>query len=170
MKPPRLSEAEGFVPMMRIAVTGSMGRGGDLADRAGGARVFEIVLLGRRVFLALEDRRGCSPRWAQGREAGRSDQRRRHYTAVDRAEAEESLARRHQRRRGRPRGGSRRPDQSASVHRLSPITCSTVRSIAPTVRTIRPGREPPIGAPELLGERLIAERCAQQRHRAHRLK
>ena len=74
--------------MIRIAVTGSMGQvASSLVERAG--REFEVVLLGRRVFL-LEDRaavvagiRSVKPDVVINAAA---------YTAVDQAEAEESLA------------------------------------------------------------------------------
>jgi hypothetical protein len=62
------------------------------------------------------------------------------YTAVDQAEAEESLA-------VAINGEGAGHVTEAADRRCPPITCSTVRSIAPTVRTIRQGREAPTGAP-----------------------
>jgi dTDP-4-dehydrorhamnose reductase len=78
----------GLVRMMRIAVTGSMGQvATSLIEQAG--RAFEIVLLGRRVFL-LEDHGAV----LAGLKAARPDVviNAAAYTAVDQAEAEESLA------------------------------------------------------------------------------
>ncbi len=72
--------------MMRIAVTGSMGQvATSLIEQAG--REFEIVLLGRRVFL-FEDRGAV----LNGLKAARPDVviNAAAYTAVDQAEAEES--------------------------------------------------------------------------------
>ena len=74
--------------MMRIAVTGSMGQvATSLIDRAGPE--FEIILLGRRVFL-LEDRKAV----LSGLKSARPDVviNAAAYTAVDRAEAEEDVA------------------------------------------------------------------------------
>jgi hypothetical protein len=78
----------GLVRMMRIAVTGSMGQvATSLIEQAG--RAFELVLLGRRVFL-LEDQGAV----LAGLKAARRDVviNAAAYTAVDQAEAEESLA------------------------------------------------------------------------------
>ena len=98
--------------MMRIAVTGSMGQvATSLIEQAG--REFEIVLLGRRVFL-LEDRGAV----LAGLKAARPDLviNAAAYTAdVDQAEAEERLAVAIDGGGGRPCGGSRRPDWRASV-------------------------------------------------------
>src|SRR5271166_7211777 len=74
--------------MMRIAVTGSMGQvATSLIEQAGPE--FEIVLLGRRVFL-LEDHGAV----LAGLKAARPDVviNAAAYTAVDQAEAEEGLA------------------------------------------------------------------------------
>lgn len=74
--------------MMRIAVTGSMGQvATSLLERAG--RDFEIVLLGRRVFL-LEDRAAV----LNGLKSAKPDVviNAAAYTLVDEAETEESLA------------------------------------------------------------------------------
>jgi dTDP-4-dehydrorhamnose reductase len=73
---------------MRIAVTGSMGQGGDLVDRAGGARVRDR-LAWSRVFL-LEDRAIV----LAGLKAARPDLviNAAAYTVVDQGEAKESLA------------------------------------------------------------------------------
>ena len=74
--------------MTRIAVTGSMGQvATSLIEQAGPE--FEIVLLGRRVFL-LEDRGAV----LAGLKAARPDVviNAAAYTAVDKAEAEEGLA------------------------------------------------------------------------------
>ena len=127
--------------MIRIAVTGSMGQvASSLVERAG--REFEVVLLGRRVFL-LEDRaavvagiRSVKPDVVINAAA---------YTAVDQAEAEESLAlaingEGRAMWRKRPSGSGRRFCNSR------PITSSTGRSTAPTARTIRPDRAAPTGA------------------------
>ena len=150
----------GLAHMMRIAVTGSMGQVATALIAEAG-RAFEIVLLGRRVFL-LEDRGAV----LAGLKAARPDvvMSTHAYTSVDQAEAEERPRNRHQRRGGGPRGGSRRTDRRAAVAALRLITYSTARSIAPTARTIRPIPRSAYGRSKL--HRREARRRALRQQRA----
>jgi dTDP-4-dehydrorhamnose reductase len=141
--------------MMRIAVTGSMGQvATSLIDQAGPA--FEIVLLGRRVFL-LEDRGAV----LAGLKAARPDVviNAAAYTAVDRAEAEEGQA------LAVNGEGAGHVAEAAARIGAPLLQLSTDYVFDGTLD--RPYREddPPrpasaYGRSKLLGERLVAERCA----------
>ena len=141
---------------MRIAVTGSMGQvATSLIEQAG--REFEIVLLGRRVFL-LEDRGAV----LAGLRAARPDLviNAAAYTAdVDQAEAEERLA------VAIDGGGAGHVAEAADRIGAPLLQLSTDYVFDGALN--RPYREddPPgprsaYGRSKLLGERLVAERCA----------
>jgi dTDP-4-dehydrorhamnose reductase len=140
---------------LRIAVTGSMGQvASSLAEVAGPA--FEIVLLGRRVFL-LEDRAAV----LAGLRAARPDVviNAAAYTAVDKAEAEEGAA------LAVNGEGAGHVAEAAARIGAPVLHLSTDYVFDGTLG--RPYREddPPApqsayGRSKLLGERLVAERCA----------
>ena len=141
--------------MMRIAVTGSMGQvATSLIEQAG--RAFEIVLLGRRVFL-LEDRAAV----LNGLKAARPDVviNAAAYTAVDQAEAEESLA--------VAINGEGAGHVAEAADRIGAPLLQLSTDYVFDGALNRPYREddPPgprsaYGRSKLLGERLVAERCA----------
>ena len=141
--------------MMRIAVTGSMGQvATSLIEQAG--REFEIVLLGRRVFL-LEDRAAV----LAGLKAARPDVviNAAAYTAVDQAEAEESLA--------VAINGEGAGHVAEAADRIGAPLLQLSTDYVFDGALNRPYREddPPgprsaYGRSKLLGERLVAERCA----------
>ena len=141
--------------MMRIAVTGSMGQvATSLVDQAGPE--FEIVLLGRRVFL-LEDRGAV----LAGLKAARPDAviNAAAYTAVDRAEAEEDLA--------LAVNGEGAGHVAEAADRIGAPLLQLSTDYVFDGALDRPYREddPPgprsaYGRSKLLGERLVAERCA----------
>lgn len=141
--------------MMRIAVTGSMGQvATSLIEQAG--RAFEIILLGRRVFL-LEDRAAV----LNGLKAARPDVviNAAAYTAVDQAEAEESLA--------VAINGEGAGHVAEAADRIGAPLLQLSTDYVFDGALNRPYREddPPgprsaYGRSKLLGERLVAERCA----------
>ena len=141
--------------MMRIAVTGSMGQvATSLIGRAG--REFEIVLLGRRVFL-LEDRGAV----LAGLKAARPDVviNAAAYTAVDRAEAEEGIA--------LAINGEGAGHVAEAAARIGAPLLHLSTDYVFDGALDRPYREddPPgpgsaYGRSKLLGEGLVAERCA----------
>ena len=141
--------------MMRIAVTGSMGQvATSLIEQAG--RAFEIVLLGRRVFL-LEDRGAV----LSGLKAAKPDVviNVAAYTAVDQAEAEESLA--------MAINGEGAGHVAEAADRIGAPVLQLSTDYVFDGALDRPYREddPPAptnayGRSKLLGERLVAERCA----------
>ncbi len=141
--------------MMRIAVTGSMGQlATSLIDRAGPE--FEIVLLGRRVFL-LEDRRAV----LAGLRAARPDVviNAAAYTAVDRAEAEEGVA--------LAVNGEGAGHVAEAAARIGAPLLQLSTDYVFDGALDRPYREDDptgprsaYGRSKLLGERLVAERCA----------
>ncbi len=141
--------------MMRIAVTGSMGQvATSLIDRAGPE--FEIILLGRRVFL-LEDRKAV----LAGLKSARPDVviNAAAYTAVDRAEAEESVA------LAVNGEGAGHVAEAADQIGAPLLQLSTDYVFDGTLD--RPYREDDptgprsaYGRSKLIGERLVAERCA----------
>ena len=141
--------------MMRIAVTGSMGQvATSLIDRAGPE--FEIILLGRRVFL-LEDRKAV----LSGLKSARPDVviNAAAYTAVDRAEAEESVA------LAVNGEGAGHVAEAADQIGAPLLQLSTDYVFDGTLD--RPYREDDptgprsaYGRSKLIGERLVAERCA----------
>ena len=139
--------------MMRIAVTGSMGQVATSLVDSGGARVRDRPAWPAR-FLARGSR-GRSRR-PQGRTAGRGDQRRRLYRRRPGRGGGAPCACR-QRRRGRPCGGSRRPDRRAPVELSTDYVFDGALDRPYREEIRRP--EAPTGAPTL-GERLVAERCA----------
>jgi dTDP-4-dehydrorhamnose reductase len=140
--------------MMRIAVTGSMGQvATSLIEQAG--RAFEIVLLGRRVFL-LEDRAAV----LNGLKAARPDVviNAAAYTAVDQAEAEESLA--------VAINGEGAGHVAEAADRIGAPLLQLSTDYVFDGALDRPYREddPPgprsaYGRSKLRGERLVAERC-----------
>ena len=141
--------------MMRIAVTGSMGQVATaLVDQAGPE--FEIVLLGRRVFL-LEDRGAV----LAGLRAARPDVviNAAAYTAVDQAEAEEGLA--------LAVNGEGAGHVAEAADRIGAPLLQLSTDYVFDGALDRPYREDDptgprsaYGRSKLLGERLIAERCA----------
>jgi len=141
--------------MMRIAVTGSMGQvATSLVERAGPE--FEIVLLGRRVFL-LEDRAAV----LAGLRAARPDVviNAAAYTAVDRAEAEEALA--------LAINGEGAGHVAEAADRIGAPLLHLSTDYVFDGTLARPYREEDPTGPQsaygrskLLGERLAAERCA----------
>ena len=141
--------------MMRIAVTGSMGQVATaLIEQAG--RAFEIVLLGRRVFL-LEDRGAV----LSGVKAARPDVviNAAAYTAVDQAEAEESLA--------VAINGEGAGHVAEAAHEIGVPLLQLSSDYVFDGALDRPYREddPPnprsaYGRSKLIGEKLVAERCA----------
>jgi dTDP-4-dehydrorhamnose reductase len=141
--------------MMRIAVTGSMGQvATSLVEQAGPE--FEIVLLGRRVFL-LEDRGAV----LAGLKAARPDVviNAAAYTAVDRAEAEEGLA--------LAVNGEGAAHVAEAADRIGAPLLQLSTDYVFDGALDRPYREddPPAprsayGRSKLLGEKLVAERCA----------
>jgi dTDP-4-dehydrorhamnose reductase len=141
--------------MMRIAVTGSMGQvASSLVERAGPE--FEIVLLGRRVFL-LEDRGAV----LAGLKAARPDVviNAAAYTAVDKAESEEGVA------LAVNGEGAGHVAEAAARIGAPLLHLSTDYVFDGTLD--RPYREDDATGPtsvygrsKLLGERLVAERCA----------
>ena len=141
--------------MLRIAVTGSMGQVATaLVEQAG--RAFEIVLLGRRVFL-LEDRGAV----LSGLRAARPDVviNVAAYTAVDQAEAEESLA--------AAINGEGAGHVAEAAQRIGAPLLQLSTDYVFDGALDRPYREddPPAprsayGRSKLLGETLVAERCA----------
>ena len=140
---------------MRIAVTGSMGQvASSLIDRAG--REFEIVLLGRRVFL-LEDRAAV----LSGLKAARPDVviNAAAYTAVDQAEAEEGVA---VAINGEGAGHvAEAADRiGAPLLQLSTDYVFDGALDRPYREDDPPGPKSAYGRSKLLGERLVAERCA----------
>jgi len=145
----------GLVHMMRIAVTGSMGQvATSLIEQAGPE--FEIVLLGRRVFL-LEDRGAV----LAGLKAARPDVviNAAAYTAVDQAEEEEGLA--------LAINGEGAGHVAEAADRIGAPLLHLSTDYVFDGALIRPYREddPPgprsaYGRSKLLGERLVAERCA----------
>ena len=141
--------------MLRIAVTGSMGQSAtSLIEQAG--REVEIVLLGRRVFL-LEDGKGV----LSGLKAARPDVviNAAAYTAVDQAEAEESVA--------VAINGEGAGHVAEAANRIGAPLLQLSTDYVFDGALNRPYREddPPgprsaYGRSKLLGERLVAERCA----------
>ena len=141
--------------MMRIAVTGAMGQvATSLIEQAGPE--FEIVLLGRRVFL-LEDRGAV----LAGLKAARPDVviNAAAYTAVDQAEAEEGLA--------LAINGEGAGHVAEAAERIGAPLLQLSTDYVFDGALNRPYREedPPgpsnaYGRSKLLGERLVAERCA----------
>jgi dTDP-4-dehydrorhamnose reductase len=141
--------------MIRIAVTGSMGQvASSLIERAG--REFEIVLLGRRVFL-LEDRAAV----LAGLKAARPDVviNAAAYTAVDEAEAEESLA--------VAINGEGAGHVAEAADRIGAPLLQLSTDYVFDGALDRPYREDDptgpksaYGRSKLIGERLVAERCA----------
>jgi dTDP-4-dehydrorhamnose reductase len=141
--------------MMRIAVTGAMGQvATSLIERAGPE--FEIVLLGRRVFL-LEDRGAV----LAGLKAARPDVviNAAAYTAVDQAEAEESLA--------LAINGEGAGHVAEAADRIgAPLLQLSTDYVfdgalnRPYCEDDAPGPRSAYGRSKLLGERLVAERCA----------
>ncbi len=146
----------GLVHMMRIAVTGAMGQvASSLIEQAGPE--FEIVLLGRRVFL-LEDRGAV----LAGLKAARPDVviNAAAYTAVDRAEEEEGLA--------LAINGEGAGHVAEAADRIGATLLQLSTDYVFDGALNRPYREddPPgprsaYGRSKLLGERLVAERCAK---------
>ncbi|WP_113888934.1 dTDP-4-dehydrorhamnose reductase [Roseiarcus fermentans] len=139
---------------MRIAVTGSMGQvATSLIEQAG--RAFEIVLLGRRVFL-LEDRKAV----LSGLRAAKPDVviNAAAYTAVDQAEAEESLA-----VAINGEGAGNVAEAAATIGApLLHLSTDYVFDGAldrPYREDDPPGPDSAYGRSKLLGERLVAERC-----------
>ena len=141
--------------MMRIAVTGSMGQvATSLVDRAGPE--FEIVLLGRRVFL-LEDRGAV----LAGLKSARPDVviNAAAYTAVDKAEAEEGVA--------LAVNGEGAGHVAEAADRIGAPLLQLSTDYVFDGALDRPYREDDptgprsaYGRSKLLGERLVAERCA----------
>ncbi len=141
--------------MMRIAVTGSMGQVATALIAEAG-RAFEIVLLGRRVFL-LEDRGAV----LAGLKAARPDVviNAAAYTSVDQAEAEERLA--------IAINGEGAGHVAEAAERIGAPLLQLSTDYVFDGALDRPYREddPPIprsayGRSKLIGERLVAERCA----------
>ncbi|HME83097.1 MAG TPA: dTDP-4-dehydrorhamnose reductase [Roseiarcus sp.] len=140
---------------MRIAVTGSMGQvATSLIEQAGPE--FEIVLLGRRVFL-LEDRGAV----LAGLKAARPDVviNAAAYTAVDQAEAEEGLA--------LAVNGEGAGHVAEAADRIGAPLLQLSTDYVFDGALDRPYREDDptgprsaYGRSKLLGERLAAERCA----------
>ncbi len=141
--------------MIRIAVTGSMGQvASSLVERAG--REFEIVLLGRRVFL-LEDRaavvagiRSVKPDVVINAAA---------YTAVDQAEAEESLALAIN-GEGAGHVAEAAEQIGAPLLQLSTDYVFDGALDRPYREDDPTGPRSAYGRSKLAGERLVAERCA----------
>jgi dTDP-4-dehydrorhamnose reductase len=140
--------------MMRIAVTGSMGQvATSLIDQAGPE--FEILLLGRRVFL-LEDHGAV----LAGLKAARPDVviNAAAYTAVDQAEAEEGLA-----LAVNGEGAGHVAEAAARIGApLLQLSTDYVFDGAldrPYREDDSPGPRNAYGRSKLLGERLVAERC-----------
>jgi len=140
---------------MRIAVTGSMGQvASSLIEQAG--REFEIVLLGRRVFL-LEDRAAV----LAGLKAAKPDVviNAAAYTAVDKAETEESFA--------VAINGEGAGHVAEAADRIGAPLLQLSTDYVFDGALNRPYREddPPgpssaYGRSKLIGERLVAERCS----------
>src|SRR5271165_5888605 len=153
--PPRLQEARGLVHMMRIAVTGAMGQVATSLIKQAGPE-FEIVLLGRRVFL-LEDRGAV----LAGLKAARPDVviNAAAYTAVDQAEAEEGLA--------LAINGEGAGHVAEAADRIgAPLLQLSTDYVfdgalnRPYREDDSPGPRSAYGRSKLLGERLVVERCA----------
>jgi dTDP-4-dehydrorhamnose reductase len=141
--------------MMRIAVTGAMGQVATSLVKQAGPE-FEIVLLGRRVFL-LEDRGAV----LAGLKAARPDVviNAAAYTSVDQAEAEEGLA--------LAINGEGAGHVAEAADRIGAPLLQLSTDYVFDGALDRPYREddPPgpssaYGRSKLLGERLVAERCA----------
>ena len=141
--------------MMRIAVTGSMGQvATSLIDRAGPE--FEIILLGRRVFL-LEDRKAV----LSGLKSARPDVviNAAAYTAVDRAEAEEDVALAVN-GEGAGHVAEAADEIGAPLLHLSTDYVFDGALDRPYREDDPTGPASAYGRSKLIGERLVTERCA----------